>query len=365
MRLLRLLVVLLGAVGTAQHAAGAPRSSAQAVPEVYVVLRAAPPGTVLTEADVARVPLDPRAAEGALSTDVIGRTVHEVMFPGEPVREARLLPLDPRRFGSGLQALVPIGERLDLLRVPAASTLGIEPGSWVQLLFLAGEGVRAPDSMHQVHFVDHAGVIGILRPPMAIALTVDEQAIPVLRAPGDATEVHEHGPKVGEARAGTGSVVAIRALAPGVSITEADVAALPIAIDGAPPLDQILGKRPRAPILPGEVVRTLRLADATKGIGMDALIPRQMVMLGVPAPPGDAIQPGSYVDVFGPRAIQAAFVMAREEGQVSLLLTSTDAATLASWPATWTGDLRFAIRNDLDAQALDLQSDAPPKKRPR
>lgn len=115
---------------------------------------------------------------------------------------------------------------------------------------------------------------------------------------------------------------------------------------GAPEHEALIGALPRAPILAGELVRSVRLADPLDHRGFHATIPRGMVSLGVPAPPGDTIQPGQYVDVFGSKVLQSVFVVSRDDQQLALLLTPEQAMEVAAWPETWGGGLRYALRGD-------------------
>jgi pilus assembly protein CpaB len=66
-------------------------------------------------------------------------------------------------------------------------------------------------------------------------------------------------------------------------------------------LDQVVGRVPRERILPGEVIREERLADAEAGVGLNAIIPRGMRAMTIDLSGAQAVSgflnPGNYVDV--------------------------------------------------------------------
>jgi len=102
-------------------------------------------------------------------------------------------------------------------------------------------------------------------------------------------------------------VIATRELDMGLTIAEDDVTIRHLAPDMVP-TDEIysdkgvvVGRTPRAKILPNEPVRRERLANADAGVGLNALIRKGMramtVQVDLQSGVGGFIQPGNYVDV--------------------------------------------------------------------
>lgn len=102
-------------------------------------------------------------------------------------------------------------------------------------------------------------------------------------------------------------VIATRELNMGLTITEDDVTIRHILPEMVPPeqvykqLDVVIGRTPRAKILPNEPIRRERLASADAGVGLNALIRKGMramtVQVDQQSGVGGFIQPGNYVDV--------------------------------------------------------------------
>jgi pilus assembly protein CpaB len=190
-------------------------------------------------------------------------------------------------------------------------------------------------------------------------------------------------------------IVAARDLYQGVTITEEDLYAvripprfLPEGVFLSP--EHVVGRIPRERILANEFVRADRLADPESGIGLNAVIPRGMRAISVEVTDGAALSgflnPGNYVDVLvtvtpdeesqGNKTpetktlLQAVFVLGvnsrmqketREEAEqmrgkqkpsVTLLTTADDAEQVAH--AENMGDIRLALRNDLDVNFTNL-----------
>ena len=101
-------------------------------------------------------------------------------------------------------------------------------------------------------------------------------------------------------------MVANRDLYQGVVINESDLYATQMPAhmvqDGAyRSPEHIVGRVPRERILVDEVLREERMANADKGIGMNAIVPRGMRALSINLDGGDALagllEPTNYVDV--------------------------------------------------------------------
>ena len=102
-------------------------------------------------------------------------------------------------------------------------------------------------------------------------------------------------------------VIATRELDMGLTISEDDVIIRHLAPDMVPTSDiynereVVIGRTPRAKILPNEPVRRERLASADAGVGLNALIRKGMramtVQVDLQSGVGGFIQPGNYVDV--------------------------------------------------------------------
>jgi len=102
-------------------------------------------------------------------------------------------------------------------------------------------------------------------------------------------------------------VIATRTLDMGLTITDDDVTIrhlLPEMVDIETVYDDaavVIGRTPRAKILPNEPVRRERLASADAGVGLNALIRKGMramtVQVDHQSGVGGFIQPGNYVDV--------------------------------------------------------------------
>jgi pilus assembly protein CpaB len=102
-------------------------------------------------------------------------------------------------------------------------------------------------------------------------------------------------------------VIATRELDMGLTISDDDVIIRHLAPDMVPVDDiyndreVVVGRTPRAKILPNEPVRRERLASANAGVGLNALIRKGMramtVQVDLQSGVGGFIQPGNYVDV--------------------------------------------------------------------
>jgi len=190
-------------------------------------------------------------------------------------------------------------------------------------------------------------------------------------------------------------IVAARDLYQGVTITEEDLYAvripprfLPEGVFLSP--EHVVGRIPRERILANEFVRADRLADPESGIGLNAVIPRGMRAISVNIKDGAALSgflnPGNYVDVLVTVApdetgasnkapetktlLQAVFVLGvnsrmqkesaeeaeqmrgKQKPSVTLLTTADDAEQVAH--AENLGDIRLALRNDLDVNFTNL-----------
>ncbi len=188
-------------------------------------------------------------------------------------------------------------------------------------------------------------------------------------------------------------IVAARDLYPGVTITEDDLVAveipprfLPGGVFLSP--EHVVGQRPRERILANEFVRATRLANPESGEGLNAIIPREMRAISVEISDGAALSgfldPGNYVDILvtiDPESeskggkdvethtlLQAVFVLgvnskaqneamdansASKRPSVTLLVTAQQAEQVAH--AESMGDLRLALRNDLDNNFVESQ----------
>ena len=188
-------------------------------------------------------------------------------------------------------------------------------------------------------------------------------------------------------------IVAARDLYPGVTITEDDLVAveipprfLPGGVFLSP--EHVVGQRPRERILANEFVRATRLANPESGEGLNAIIPREMRAISVEISDGAALSgfldPGNYVDILvtiDPESetnsgkevethtlLQAVFVLgvnskaqneamdansAAKRPSVTLLVTAQQAEQVAH--AESMGDLRLALRNDLDNNFVESQ----------
>jgi pilus assembly protein CpaB len=189
------------------------------------------------------------------------------------------------------------------------------------------------------------------------------------------------------------AIVAARDLYPGVNITEDDLVAveipprfLPGGVFLAP--EHVVGQRPRERILANEFVRSSRLANPESGEGLNAIIPRDMRAISVEIADGAALSgfldPGNYVDILvtidpesdkgggkNPEThtlLQAVFVLGvnskaqdedmdgasgrgNQKPSITLLVTAQQAEQIAH--AERMGELRLALRNDLDNNYVD------------
>ncbi|MCB9673549.1 MAG: Flp pilus assembly protein CpaB [Alphaproteobacteria bacterium] len=190
-------------------------------------------------------------------------------------------------------------------------------------------------------------------------------------------------------------IVAARDLYPGVTITEDDLVAVEIPprfLAGGVFLspEHVVGQRPRERILANEFVRAERLANPESGEGLNAIIPREMRAISVEISDGAALSgfldPGNYVDVLvtiDPESekgggkevethtlLQAVFVLGvnskaqneqmdasvgrgNKKPSVTLLVTAQQAEQIAHAEAM--GDIRLALRNDLDNNFVESQ----------
>lgn len=189
-------------------------------------------------------------------------------------------------------------------------------------------------------------------------------------------------------------IVAARDLYPGVNIDEEDLVAveipprfLPQGVYLSP--EHVVGQRPRERILANEFIRATRLANPESGEGLNAIIPRDMRAISVEIADGAALSgfldPGNYVDVLvtivpgedqrekPPEThtlLQAVFVLgvnSRSQNQkadtqqtqsnvrpsITLLVTAENAEQIAH--AEQMGDIRLALRNDLDNNFVESQ----------
>jgi len=102
-------------------------------------------------------------------------------------------------------------------------------------------------------------------------------------------------------------VIATRQLDMGLTITEDDITIRHLLPEMVPAeqvykqADIVVGRTPRAKILPNEPIRRERLASADAGVGLNALIRKGMramtVQVDHESGVGGFIQPGNYVDV--------------------------------------------------------------------
>mgnify|MGYP001236749793 CR=1 FL=1 len=102
-------------------------------------------------------------------------------------------------------------------------------------------------------------------------------------------------------------VIATRQLDMGLTITEDDITIRHLLPEMVPAeqiykqADVVVGRTPRAKILPNEPIRRERLASADAGVGLNALIRKGMramtVQVDHESGVGGFIQPGNYVDV--------------------------------------------------------------------
>ena len=187
-------------------------------------------------------------------------------------------------------------------------------------------------------------------------------------------------------------IVAARDLYQGVTITEEDLYAVEIPPRFLPENvflspEHVVGRIPRERILANEFVRSDRLADPESGIGLNAVIPRGMRAISVDIQGGQALSgflnPTNYVDVLvtiepekdgdvpvTETILQAIFVLgvnsrasgesAEEAAQrgkqkptVTFLVTADQAEDVAY--AEVLGDIRLALRNDLDVDFAETQ----------
>ncbi len=142
-------------------------------------------------------------------------------------------------------------------------------------------------------------------------------------------------------------------------------------------LDDVVGLRPRLPILEGELIRPERLADGHSGKGLNAIIPARMRAYSVGISGDRALagllQPGSTVDILVQQRnergrvetrpllqrVPVAAVNARLEGEektasrqkssasVTFLVSPEQVTTLAERSA---GSLSLVLRNGLDGK---------------
>ena len=125
--------------------------------------------------------------------------------------------------------------------------------------------------------------------------------IRVLRTAQDEVEAARKGPDT------IPVVIATRELDMGLTITDGDVVIRHVVPEMVPSgeiyadADIVIGRTPRAKILPNEPVRRERLASADAGVGLNALIRKGMramtVQVDQQSGVGGFIQPGNYVDV--------------------------------------------------------------------
>ena len=125
--------------------------------------------------------------------------------------------------------------------------------------------------------------------------------VSVLRTAQDEVEAARKGPDT------VPVVIATRTLDMGLTITEDDVVIRHLVPEMLPAdqtysdADVVIGRTPRAKILPNEPVRRERLASADAGVGLNALIRKGMramtVQVDHQSGVGGFIQPGNYVDV--------------------------------------------------------------------
>ncbi len=187
-------------------------------------------------------------------------------------------------------------------------------------------------------------------------------------------------------------IVAARDLYQGVTITEEDLYAVEIPPRFLPENvflspEHVVGRIPRERILANEFVRADRLADPESGIGLNAVIPRGMRAISVDIGNGQALSgflnPTNYVDILvtiqpekdgddpvTETILQAVFVLgvnSRASGEtaedaakrgkqkptVTFLVTADQAEEVAY--AEVLGDIRLALRNDLDVDFAETQ----------
>jgi len=123
----------------------------------------------------------------------------------------------------------------------------------------------------------------------------------VLRTAQDEVEAARKGPDT------IPVVIATRELDMGLTITDGDVVIRHVVPEMVPTgeiyadANIVVGRTPRAKILPNEPVRRERLASADAGVGLNALIRKGMramtVQVDQQSGVGGFIQPGNYVDV--------------------------------------------------------------------
>jgi Flp pilus assembly protein CpaB len=253
-----------------------------------------PPGHVLAASDlmlgsVPEFTPDPPTDLAAL----VGATVREPIFGGEPVRLERLAhPPDGR---SGYDALVEGGLRAVALSVPSFATSGVEAGCLVELL-ATDDPSRRPKVLggthHRLLGIDPdrldaerasvvvaasaraAGFDGSSRPAPSATLV----ALPLaLDAEENEGEVTFEAPE----RVGPPIAVARRVLLPGIMIRSDDLAEV-----GSAGLEGLRyavawAQVPTQPIYPGELPHPLRLAAA--GRGLCTAIPEGMRAVAVPS----------------------------------------------------------------------------------
>ncbi|NCG19091.1 MAG: Flp pilus assembly protein CpaB [Rhodobacterales bacterium] len=187
-------------------------------------------------------------------------------------------------------------------------------------------------------------------------------------------------------------IVSARDLYQGVTITEEDLYAVEIPPRFLPENvflspEHVVGRIPRERILANEFVRSDRLADPESGIGLNAVIPRGMRAISVDIQGGQALSgflnPTNYVDILvtieptesdgtpvTETVLQAIFVLgvnSRASGEstedaakrgkqkptVTFLVTADQAEKVAYGEVL--GDIRLALRNDLDVDFAETQ----------
>jgi hypothetical protein len=246
------------------------------------------PGHVIVAGDLVLASVPDFAPDPPTDADLLlGATVREQMYGGEPVRLERLVPRSDPGAPSGWAALTRQGERPLELVIPAFAAIGLEAGCPVEVL-RGGEAERYP--RHALH--DALRVLGTERidaertkvvvssrsgvdgPTTIVALPLDEFGTLPPENDGQITfsPPERPGPLIAVAR---------RTLAPGVMIRSEDLGEV-----GGAGLDGLRyavawAQTPSQPIYAGELPHPARLAAA--GRGLCTTIPQGMRAVGVPA----------------------------------------------------------------------------------
>jgi len=182
-------------------------------------------------------------------------------------------------------------------------------------------------------------------------------------------------------------VVALTMLAQGKPIAVEDLAIMTITTDFLPDHavtdpEAVVGRVARTRILPYETIRTERLAEATTGGGLNAIIPKGMRAVSINVSEGSAVagflSPGNYVDVLVTiqphegepttvTVLQAIYVLGVNARYGDMDLSEQDdmnfapSVTLAITPAqaeklthaSVEGVITLTLRNDIDVTLVD------------